>query len=279
MTKKSIVSVSRVVLLLILMSLLLTGCGCKHEWQAANCETPKTCTLCQLTEGEALGHTWVDATCETAKTCSVCQKTEGEALGHKWEDATTEAPKTCSVCQKTEGEKIVTDSRFTTAANKELFGTWKGIIKISGTELVDPAFTENLEVEYSIIFSNDGAYQENTKVLNEEEFVQKAEAFYIDQLYAEFTKLGLSQEQADTAMKTTYGMDVKTYAKKAATSTNYKALYANEFSGVYYVADGKLHSGEGWDKALKSDTYAIVDNALTIGTLTETFPDLKFTRS
>lgn len=279
MTKKSIVSVSRVVLLLILMSLLLTGCGCKHEWQAANCETPKTCTLCQLTEGEALGHAWADATCETAKTCSVCNKTEGEALGHKWEDATTEAPKTCSVCQKTEGEKINTDPRFTTAANKELFGTWTGVIKIPGSELIDKAFTETLNVDYSITFNNDGSYEEITKLANEEEFVQSAENFCTAALYEEFANRGYSQAQADEAMKAAYGMDTKTYAQKLATAVNYKSLFANELKGVYYVADGKLHSGEKWDGTLDTDTYTITGNNLTIGTLTEEFPDLVLTKS
>jgi len=35
----------------------LTGCGCEHEWVAATCETPKTCSKCNETEGVALGHT------------------------------------------------------------------------------------------------------------------------------------------------------------------------------------------------------------------------------
>lgn len=279
MTKKSLVSVSRVVLLLTLMSLLLTGCGCKHEWQAATCDTPKTCSLCQVTEGEALGHTWADATCETAKTCTACNKTEGEALGHKWEDATTEAPKTCSVCQKTEGEKIVTDSRFTTAANKELFGTWTGVIKVSGSELIDKTFTGTLNVDYSITFNNDGSYEEITKLANEEEFVKSVEKFYTDTLYEEFTKMGYTQAQADEAMKAAYGMDTKAYAQKMATALNYKSLFANELKGVYYVADGKLHSGEKWDDTLEADTYTITGNNLSIESLTEEFPDLVLTKS
>ena len=271
--------VSRVLPLVLLLSILLTGCGCKHEWLAATCETPKTCTLCQLTEGEALGHSWTGATCETAKTCSVCQKVDGEPTGHKWEDATTEAPKTCSVCQKTEGEKIVTDARFTTAANKELFGTWTGIIKMPGSEIIDPAFTGELELEYSITFNNDGSYLEAVNIINAEGFTQNVETFYIEQLYAEFTALGISKEDADASMKSAYGMDVKTYANKMATALNYESLFAYELSGVYYIADGKLHSGEGWNETLESDTYAIIDNALTIESLTEEFPDLKFTRS
>ncbi|MBQ9145863.1 MAG: hypothetical protein IJX70_05365, partial [Clostridia bacterium] len=77
-----------------------------HTWNAATCTAPKTCKVCGATEGEALGHAWVDADCDTPKTCSVCGATEGEALGHNWNDATCTAPKTCSVCEATEGEAL-----------------------------------------------------------------------------------------------------------------------------------------------------------------------------
>lgn len=90
--------------LIMVLVLLLAGCGCDHEWYAATCSAPKTCSLCGETEGSPLPHTWKDATCTNAKTCSVCNATEGNALGHTWQDATCTAPKTCSVCQMTEGE-------------------------------------------------------------------------------------------------------------------------------------------------------------------------------
>lgn len=77
-----------------------------HDWVDADCENAKTCAVCEKTDGEAAGHNWVDADCENAKTCSVCEKTEGEALGHNWVDADCENAKTCSVCKKTEGEAL-----------------------------------------------------------------------------------------------------------------------------------------------------------------------------
>jgi len=36
---------------------------------------------------DKLGHDWKAATCTTPKTCSRCNDTEGEPLGHKWEFA------------------------------------------------------------------------------------------------------------------------------------------------------------------------------------------------
>lgn len=92
--------------LVILMGLfccILMGCQCEHEWKEATCMMPKTCSICNETEGDPLGHNWKSATCTDPETCSRCEETRGVAVDHKWNDATCSAPKTCSVCSKTEG--------------------------------------------------------------------------------------------------------------------------------------------------------------------------------
>ena len=52
-----------------------------HQWQDADCDSPKTCGACGATEGEALGHDWEPATATKAKTCKVCGQTNGKPLG------------------------------------------------------------------------------------------------------------------------------------------------------------------------------------------------------
>lgn len=96
----------RLAAMLMLCLCLLTACGCKHEWAAASCTAPKTCTLCGETEWAALGHNWADATCEAPKTCTSCRATEGRALEHNWEAATCEMPKSCSTCGKEVGHPL-----------------------------------------------------------------------------------------------------------------------------------------------------------------------------
>ena len=95
--------------IMVVVSSMLAGCGCEHEWGEATCLTPKTCTLCQTTEGEALGHSWEEATCAAPKTCTACGETEGETLPHTWNEANYQNPKTCSGCGKTEGEPLLAD--------------------------------------------------------------------------------------------------------------------------------------------------------------------------
>lgn len=87
----------------------LTACGHTHEWQEATCTSPKTCTTCNETEGEAQGHTWTEATCSAPKTCSVCGETEGDPLEHTLTEANYQQAATCEICGETVGEPLQAD--------------------------------------------------------------------------------------------------------------------------------------------------------------------------
>ena len=80
--KTTMNSMIRLGFLLAILISILTGCGCKHEWKEANCTTPKTCSLCNETEGSPASHSWSNATCTAPKTCDTCGITEGELLPH-----------------------------------------------------------------------------------------------------------------------------------------------------------------------------------------------------
>lgn len=69
-----------ILILTILSTISLVGCGHEHTFSDATCESPKTCTECGETEGTALEHNWLEATTEKPKTCSLCGLTEGKAL-------------------------------------------------------------------------------------------------------------------------------------------------------------------------------------------------------
>ena len=104
-----------VVLMLLCVCGIITGCTCVHEWSEGDCEKPKTCTLCGQQEGEPMGHTWQEATCTAPQTCSTCGAVYGEALGHNYKSITYEPTEldegftvyTCSFCGDSyEGDRV-----------------------------------------------------------------------------------------------------------------------------------------------------------------------------
>lgn len=256
----------------ILSCLLLSSCGCKHQWTDANCDAPKTCSKCGAVEGEPLNHDWAEATCKAPKTCTRCQKTEGYRLNeHDYLDATTEAPKTCSVCGKTKGDPIITDSRFKTEACKALFGTWTGRAFLTGDDIDLPDFKGEMAVDYTITFNHDGTFKESMVLADKAGFTSDLEDYYVETLYAEFANQGMSKTQADEAMLQTYGMDVEAYAKLAAVAVDWDALWAASApSGVYYVSSGGyLFSDSDWKPLMEKDSFTVTETTLEIESLTE----------
>lgn len=92
---------------MLLALLLLSGCGCEHQWSEATCTEAPVCTLCGEPQegGQPEGHNWMKADCKYPKVCTVCKLTEGGLAEHTWKEASCAAPKTCSFCGLTEGEK------------------------------------------------------------------------------------------------------------------------------------------------------------------------------
>ena len=90
----------------LLFWLSLTGCSCEHEWTAADCLNPQSCTRCQAVGEPALGHIWLNATCTSPGTCTRCSEKQGEPLDHDWEDATCSAPQACSRCSEVQGDPL-----------------------------------------------------------------------------------------------------------------------------------------------------------------------------
>ncbi len=103
MSKKSIVVRLFALLMCVCMLFATVGCGnmlpsdtdsdtthdhgseCTHTWVEANCTTPKTCSLCKATEGEALGHSGGTATCTGKAKCAVCGVEYGELAAHSFD--------------------------------------------------------------------------------------------------------------------------------------------------------------------------------------------------
>ena len=92
-----------------------------HDWQPATCTTPKTCSVCKTTEGEALGHDWNaewskdnDHHWHKCKNCNAID--ESTKAPHSWDNVKVTTPATCTaagvktytcaVCSATKTEPV-----------------------------------------------------------------------------------------------------------------------------------------------------------------------------
>ena len=258
------------------------GEALSHTWVDATCDAPKTCSECGATEGEALGHTWVDATCETAKTCSVCNYIDGEAPGHTWVDATTETPKTCSVCAVTEGERIITDERFTTASTIHLHGSWEGQFALPAEDFGFEDMATDAQIRILVTFGNDGTLSVTNSFANLEEFTTALEVPMKELALSTFAQSGYSQEQAEQLLKDSYDMTLDEYVAYLIKSMNLEASLTEETKEemVYYVSDGKVYYAASWSDLLEFTEYTLEGDTLTLGGYFSDMEDnpLAFTR-
>ena len=93
---------------------------CAHVWKDATCLTPKTCTVCKATEGEALGHDIEedDGNCLTPIVCPTCNAVltagKNEHIAHA-DDSDCTTPVLCTVC----------NSVVTAAKTHDFSGEWQ----------------------------------------------------------------------------------------------------------------------------------------------------------
>ena len=59
---------------------------CEHSWKNADCISPKTCTLCGVTEGEALEHEWSFDDCTKGTICKNCDELATAPKDHTYEE-------------------------------------------------------------------------------------------------------------------------------------------------------------------------------------------------
>lgn len=285
-----------ILLLMLGLLTLLAGCGCKHDWDAATCTEPKTCSLCHKTEGAANGHEWNAATCNDPKKCIICGKTQGDALGHNWEpatclvpeqctrchetqgaaldhnwaEATTEAPKTCTNCQATEGTKLVIDPRFTTASTKDFHGTWSCDIVFTGEMLGELMEDTTIDLDDTPVtvyyeFTNKGELIGTVVVHDQIAFIETIKKVSREFLLLTLKEEGISEDEADAAIQAAYGMTLDQYIDASVNSMDPDDLFDSMvYNGVYYVGQNGLYTGESWYGEFECDEYTLEGDTLTI---------------
>ena len=138
------------ILLALTMAAVLSACGHQHSFADADCTTPKTCTQCGETEGEALGHSY------TAGICGRCNEPqEGyKALTEgRWrQDALTESGEELERISLFFGAERteITVSFWGAMWNAEIAGSYHGeTVVVDGKEFVDMQFGTWAELTYT----------------------------------------------------------------------------------------------------------------------------------
>ncbi|MBQ8393792.1 MAG: hypothetical protein IJX51_08540 [Clostridia bacterium] len=117
MAKKRLMLCILTLITVVLCAALLSACNlsqgnssdntkCKHEWQSATCQAPKTCKLCKATEGNPIDHSGGVATCTERAVCSMCNIKYGDFAQHVWGSATCLSPMKCKNCSATNGAPL-----------------------------------------------------------------------------------------------------------------------------------------------------------------------------
>lgn len=278
-------------LLVLLCAAVFTGCQCEHAWVEASCDVPKTCTLCQETDGAPLGHSWLAATCETPKTCEVCgvvqgeaeghtwveatctapkhcqvcELTEGAVLEHEWQKATTEKPMTCGVCGTTEGERIITDARFTTAANQAIFGAWEVEMTMTGEELEMADYVQEVPFIATLRFGEAGDLSLDMRFKDLEAFLAELNANTEALMYQQFEDMDMTREEADDVFQSAYGMTVSEYAESIWAVVNWENLFdVYAASYVYYMDGDQIYVADSWEDTFASSTVTIEGEKMTL---------------
>ena len=123
-----------------------------HTWIDADCDTPKTCSVCNKTEGKALGHTPEsdDGNCTTDIKCANCGTvlTSGKTqhVAHA-DDGDCTTPVTCTAC-----ETVITAAKvhdFTGEWQNDASGHWHvckndrcSVADVKANHISDGAATE-----------------------------------------------------------------------------------------------------------------------------------------
>ena len=129
--------------ILLLLTLLLSGCACEHEWQASTCLAPRTCTRCGVTEGKLRAHDYGSTACNDPKPCTVCGTMEGMELTHQWRQD-------CKICIHCGQDSRPADDRFMDKLTEGINKRWS-LHRYEDSTLTKEDWTNCIRTEYDLL--------------------------------------------------------------------------------------------------------------------------------
>lgn len=237
------------VIMAVAMVASMTACGGNSDAPGSTAAPTAAPTTGAVNVCETEGHAWVDANCEAPKTCSVCGETDGEALGHSWIDATYQAPKTCETCGATEGEALVSYFAETGLDAKLLDKSGEYDIEMLCPDEVTTTTAKVIVTDYQTIASDEAhealdGYEWKILSFTVHFYDENAQAQgFIPQMYMWYDKY------TDGAIGEGINNDVNEDLFDAGIARTFN------WNGIDY-ADGRLHIAESITDWLQDDTGA-----------------------
>ena len=234
-----------------------------HSWTKATCLEPQTCLACGIQGSPAPGHSWVEATCEEPIHCPYCDTIQGEPLGHRWVEATPEAPKTCITCNKTEGYPIYIDDRFITADCEPLFGSWSYKLVYTAEDLNTPGFEGEIVEVITYTFGEYGTLVISNHVADVEAYKAMMSAQMSADIYAALAEDGMDAAAAEAFWLQQHNQTIAEFVASMVADITEQDLNVQE-DGIYFVADGLLHTAQFWEDDTTAMTFTVEGDQLTI---------------
>ena len=121
-----------------------------------------------MDEYVAHAHVWVDATCKAPKTCSLCDVTDGDVIDHVYVDGA------CTGCGKEEGSAAVVNAKldFSNKANRTTFTTSQQVWEQNGVKLINDKSSSTSNVAD---YANPARFYKSSKITIEAAGISKIE--------------------------------------------------------------------------------------------------------
>ena len=133
-SKKTLFAIVGILALIVVALVILFGTSiiCLHNWEKADCVSPRTCARCGISDGEPnpANHEWGEATCLIPMTCQKCGEQKGDVIGHKYESgicatcgiSESNAAKESSGSSSSSGSRNSASSSSTSSSNSSSSG-------------------------------------------------------------------------------------------------------------------------------------------------------------
>ena len=125
-----------------------------------------------------------------------------------------------------------------------------------------------------IVFTFGNAGDLSMEVSISDSFTDLLMQYTMDRVYSEFEAMGMGKDAADAMVESTYGLTIQDYVAQEIANADYaqmltETLNTANISGVYYVENGLLYTGDSWEEELVPEAFLTEYGTLKIESISD----------